>query len=210
MKVLVLGGTGSIGGAVVQQLLKRGYTVVGLARSEKSAQALVKTGAEAVHGSIKQPDSWIEVCDQVDAVIHAAASWDEEMGAIDQRVVDAVLVRLSLAASKKAFIYTGGCWLYGETRDIIATETSMPDELQSFDWTLPSIDKVLSADKVRGMVIHPAMVYERGGGIFEHIYRDINNLGRVRVVRSESVRWPLVHRIDLADLYCLMLEQFSV
>ena len=60
MKVLVLGGTGSIGGAVVQQLLMRGHTVVGLARSEKSAQALVKTGAEAVHGSIKQPDSWIE------------------------------------------------------------------------------------------------------------------------------------------------------
>ncbi len=207
MKVLVLGGTGSIGGAVVQRLQERSHQVLGLARSQQAANKLEVAGAHPVVGDIKNPQMWIGTCDQVDAVVHAAASWDEEMGACDKRVVDAVLPRLSKSDRQKAFIYTGGCWLYGETGDTVATEETPPDELESFNWTLPSIHNVLTATQIRGMVIHPAMVYEKRGGVFEHIYKDAENLGFVRVVKSEHTRWPLVHRLDLAELYALMLEQ---
>ena len=56
------------------------------------------------------------------------------------------------------------------------------------------------------MVIHPAMVYERNGGVFSHIFEDAENLGLVQVIGGEDVRWPLIHREDLAQLYALMLE----
>jgi nucleoside-diphosphate-sugar epimerase len=57
------------------------------------------------------------------------------------------------------------------------------------------------------MVIHPAMVYERDGGVFERIVRDVERLGYARIVGSETVRWPLVHRDDLGVLYALMMEK---
>ncbi len=206
MRVLLLGGTGSIGGAVLEKLQRNNHEVVALARSEHSASRMTQMGARTVMGDIKHPSQWIALCDEVEAVVHAAASWDCDMGVADRRVVQSVLPRLSKSNQLKTFIYTGGCWLYGQTGDIVATETSPVQELESFSWTLPSINDVLCAENVRGMVIHPAMVYEHDGGVFEHIYKDARELGYVRVVESESVRWPLVHRIDLADLYVLMLK----
>ena len=168
MKVLLLGGTGSIGGAVLNRLLLNHHEVFALARSENSANVMAHAGAQTVMGDIKEPNSWLPVCDDVDAVIHTAASWDAEMGLADRKVVESVLPKLAKAPGQKAFIYTGGCWFYGATGHTVATEESPLYELPDFCWALPSIHDVLHANGVRGMVIHPAMVYERGGGVFEH------------------------------------------
>lgn len=210
MNILVLGGTGSIGGAIVEVLLQRGHQVCALTRSQHSHNAVVAMGAVAIDGDIEHPDCWIDTIDRVDGVVHAAAAWGDTEGGIDAVLVDAILTRAQTARpgnTRLAFIYTGGCWLYGNTGDHVATEESPLVPLASFSWCIPEMDKVLRSPHVRGMVIHPAMVYERNGGVFEPVFNDAAKLGYVRIVHNESVRWPLVHRIDLAALYALMLER---
>jgi len=206
MNVLVLGGTGSIGVAVVRALLTAGHSVTALARSAAAYGKLAAMGATPLSGDLREPAQWVEAVHAVDGIIHVAAAWGRDMAAIDQRVVTSILAQASLANSPKPFIYTGGCWLYGETGDAIASEESGLNSLPAFEWSVAVLQQVLSSPQVRGMVIHPAMVYERDGGVCEYFADDARQLGVIRVVGSANVRWPMVHCDDLAQLYLLMLQ----
>jgi nucleoside-diphosphate-sugar epimerase len=206
LRILVLGGTGSIGSAVVRELIGRGHEVHGLTRSEASATKLAGLGATPLRGDIGSPEAWTGRLPQLDAVIHAACDFDSDMGAVDRRLLDHLLPALATQANKPRFIYTGGCWLFGATGEAIATEETALDPLPAFAWMVPHLARVLAAPEVDGIVIHPAMVYTADGGVFHRFASDAVQRSAVRVVGSESVRWPLVHSEDLALLYAVALE----
>lgn len=87
------------------------------------------------------------------------------------------------------------------------TEDTPFAPLPAFAWAVPHSRLVLDAPGVEPIVIHPAMVYEPCGGVFGRLFADAVEQDTVRVVRSEYVRWPLVHSEDLAILYRLALER---
>jgi nucleoside-diphosphate-sugar epimerase len=207
LRVLVLGGTGVIGSAVVRELIARGHAVLGLARSEASAMRLAGFGATPLHGDITSPDMWNGRLPQLDAVIHAACDFDSDMAAIDRRLLDRLLPSLGTQANRPRFVYTGGCWQFGATGDATATEETALDPRSAFAWMKPHLELVLAAPEVDGIVIHPAMVYAAGGGVFHRFAVEAVERNAIRVVGSENVRWPLVHADDLASLYALALER---
>jgi nucleoside-diphosphate-sugar epimerase len=207
MRVLVLGGTGSIGSAVVRELVARGHIVFGLARSAVSAAKLGEWGATPIAGDIASPSSWATELPPFDAVIHAASDFNTAMGAIERRLLDAMLAALAAQPKRPRLIYTGGCWLFGSTGDAVATEAAAFNPLAAFAWMVPNLQRVLSAPEVEGIVIHPAMVYAPQGGVFQRFASDARERDAVRVVGSEAVRWPLVHSEDLANLYALALQR---
>ena len=81
------------------------------------------------------------------------------------------------------------------------------DPLPAFAWGVRHSRRVLDSHDVVPIVIHPAMVYEADGGVFARFHSDAIHRSAVRVVGSETVRWPLVHARDLATLYRLALER---
>ncbi len=207
MRVFVLGGTGSVGTAIVRELIHRGHDVHGLARSDVSAQRLAGLGATALSGDIASPGQWIGTLPRIDAIVHAAGDFSPAMGEIDRRLLDVLLPALAAQPNKPRFIYTGGCWLFGATGDDVATEDTPFRPLAAFAWMVPNLQRVLDAPGIDGIVIHPAMVFETTGGVFRRFARDARERNAVRVVESEVVRWPLVHSADLATLYALALER---
>jgi nucleoside-diphosphate-sugar epimerase len=207
LRIFVLGGTGSIGAALVRELVARGHEVTGLARSEASATKLGEFGATAVAGSIASPAPWIGKLAGIDAVIHAACDFSTDMAAIEGRLLDAVLPALARQPNRPRFLYTGGCWLFGATGDEVATEARAFCPLPAFAWMVSNLQRVLVTPGIDGIVIHPAMVYQPQGGVFRRFVRDAIEGDAVRVVESEAVRWPLVHSEDLATLYALALER---
>ena len=204
MRVLVLGGTGSIGAPLVRTLVARGHQVTALARSDRSARRLAELGAAPIAGDIRTPEAWTAAVSAIDAVVHAALDFASDMGPIDARLLDGLLPALP---PKVRFVYTGGCWLYGATGGVAATEETPFDPLPAFAWMVPHLTRVLRSGEVAGMVIHPAMVYGGPGGVFARFAEDAAGRAAVRVVGGEDVRWPLVHGEDLGLLYALAVER---
>jgi nucleoside-diphosphate-sugar epimerase len=207
VRVLILGGTGTIGAPLVRELLRSGHEVTSLARSADSAQKIAATRSAALAGDIAEPEHWLDFVSTVDAVIHAAAAFSPDDEAIERRLLQAVLPALQTAGQNKRFIYTGGCWLFGAGHDSVTTEESPFAPLSSFAYMVEHAKLVLATQDIHPVVIHPAMVYEPAGGVFSRFHADAIAGRRIRVVGSESVRWPLVHSHDLAALYRLALER---
>src|SRR5215210_3982321 len=69
----VTGGSGFIGGRLIDRLLSEGWTVRALARSERSASAIRARGAEPVMGDISNVDSIRAGADGCTHAFHAAA-----------------------------------------------------------------------------------------------------------------------------------------
>jgi nucleoside-diphosphate-sugar epimerase len=74
MHVFVTGGTGTIGSAVVAELLGHGHTVLALARSDSSGQALKDAGAQVLRGELANLDTLRAGVAQSDGVISLAFS----------------------------------------------------------------------------------------------------------------------------------------
>ncbi|SFE30501.1 NAD-dependent epimerase/dehydratase family protein [Shimia marina] len=214
MKVFTLGGTGSIGTGVVKELRNRNHDVYALSRSSVSDSKLSRAGAHPIRGEMENPDSWINQAIQCDAIIQVAATFDDDMGDLDQRTTQAIIAASErdpeLAVTPRRFIYTGGCWLYGETGDDIATETSEFRPLQAFDWMLKHYEALLNCRTLSTAIIHPAMVYHEEGGVFEDFHRAATQGQALEIWGSADTRWPLIERGDLARAYCDLLERHDL
>ncbi len=204
--VLILGATGFIGSAVATELVNRGHHVTGLARSEDSAQKLTATGINVLKGDIREPEVWLDRVEDFDAVIQTAITWSDDMAEVDEHLIRSLINVLTSCQQEKTLIYTGGCWAYGNTGSIPATENSSYDPTPEFSWMVDLAKEVGSEKNLRWMMIHPAMVYEGGAGVLDRMIDDAKSSRRIRIVGDKQTCWTMVHRQDIASLYALALE----
>ena len=73
MRVFLTGGTGYVGSAVLESLVRGGHQVDALVRNNEAAARVQARGAQAVLGDFTQPASWRDRAAAADGVIHAAA-----------------------------------------------------------------------------------------------------------------------------------------
>ena len=113
MRIFVTGASGWIGSAVVPELLGAGHEVVGLARSEPSAERLEDAGALVHRGDLDDPDDLAKAAADSDGVIHLAFQHEVAFGgnfaaagAADRRAVEAM--GAALAGSDRPLVLASG------------------------------------------------------------------------------------------------------
>src|ERR1700689_3502345 len=125
MRIFVTGASGWIGSAVVPELLGGGHEVVGLARSESSAQRLEAAGAMVQRGDLDDPEGLAKAAADSDGVIHLAFQHEVAFGgnfpaaaAADRRAPETQ--GAALADSDRPLVLASG--MLGLTAGRVATE----------------------------------------------------------------------------------------
>src|SRR6195952_2639266 len=153
MRLFVTGATGFIGTAIVQELINAGHQVLGLARSDASAQKLIDAGAEVLRGDLEDLDSLRSGAAQSDGVIHAGFIHDftrfPEVCEVDKKAIETI--GEVLAGSDRPFIVTSGTALVSPGK--LATEDIIPPLHPSF----PRASEQ-TADAVAALGVRAALV----------------------------------------------------
>jgi nucleoside-diphosphate-sugar epimerase len=212
MHVFVTGGTGTIGSAVVAELLGNGHTVLALARSDASAKALQDAGAQVLRGEIADLDVLRAGAARSDGVISLAFGRDYSDA---DGLVRAI-------AEESAAVATLGEELIGSDRPIVAVSGTppVPGRAATEADPLPTEGPVggrarsvnalleLAARGVRATAVRmPRTVHNEGKGGFAGLLTEqARRSGIAGYPGDGTQRWPAVHARDAAALLRLALE----
>jgi nucleoside-diphosphate-sugar epimerase len=209
LRVFITGGTGFIGSAVVQELLKAGHEVVGLARSESSAQALKSAGASVLEGSLEDLESIKRGAASADAVIHIAFVHNitDFLAGIttDKLVIEAIGETLS--GTNRPFVVTSGVPL-GDNGQLVT------EEFHADPRRFPRLSEVAAlpfAERgVRVSIVRPSRLVHGEGdkrGFIPMLIGIARKSGKSAYIGSGESRVQAVHRLDVATLFRLAIEK---
>ncbi|MFC0682617.1 NAD-dependent epimerase/dehydratase family protein [Lysobacter korlensis] len=203
MKVMITGGSGYIGSAVLSRLVEHGHQVQAVVRSARSAEAVTRKGGTALLHDVTDVEWMTGRLRQTDAFVHTASPQDSGSAQFDDAILDAVTA--AYAGTEKPYLHTGGVWVWGDSQHITEASERRPARLVA--WRPEREARVLTSG-LRASVIAPAVVYGNGGGLTNLIVqRPTATDGVALLLGNGEQHWTTVHVDDLADLYTLALDR---
>ncbi|KZO95899.1 NAD(P)-binding protein [Calocera viscosa TUFC12733] len=204
MKVLVLGATGYIGGAVAAAFTRGGHETAGAYRDDPKADMLAAEEIAPVPWI-----NWTKAINTFDVVVDCT----KDMGLDNFRLIANASRQAGRRHHPITYIYTSGIWVHGP-RDQ-ASDSMIADERNEMTRTLEWYavksrveSEILSSDEILSIVIRPGVVYGRGMGMLNTLFGSAYS-GHILCPGAPGARWSTIHVEDLADLFVKVADSVS-
>ena len=189
---LITGGSGFVGGRLIERLIAQGWKVRALARSDEAMRTVAERGAQAVRGSLDDMASLTIAARGCSVVVHVAALFklwgDHDEFERSNVLGTANLLRAAEAASIKRFVQVGAAAVVmGDLAPMLQANESLPRKERA--WAPYSASKARSEALVLGanrpgvfetVVIRPPMIWGVGMPTLDHM---------IETVRAGQFRW---------------------
>lgn len=211
MRVLVTGGTGLIGNAIVRKLVERGTDVRALVRDEARAKGLLPAGVELVRGDITDPTSLDAAFRGMTRVFHAAGM--PEQWQPDDRVFERVntrgtanVMKAALAAGVKRVVYTSTMDVFAAPAGGTLVESNIDKQPKgtAYERSKQAAERETEAYRARGLDV----VYLNPGATYgpSPVHLGVNSLfiqfltGKMPLVPPGGMSLAYVHGVAEAHL----------
>ena len=222
--VLVTGGAGYVGSALVPKLLAAGHEVtvldLYLYGEHVFAGCADNPGLRQVKGDLRDAAAVADALAGCDTVIHLACISNDPSFELDPELGRSInydcflpLVRASKAAGVGRFVYASSSSVYGVKEEDAVTEDLAREPLTDYSRYKAMCEDVLEREREPGFVtltLRPATVC----GYAPRLRLDLTvniltnhaiNNGRIRVFGGTQMR-PNIHVDDMTDLYVRCLD----
>ena len=202
MRVFLTGGSGYVGSAVLDSLVRAGHHVDALVRNREKAADVQVRGAHPLIGDLAKPDTWAAVAAAADGSIHTAMDQSSRGHDLDALALDTFLS--APPRPGRFFIYTSGVWVLGPAPAPV-DEAAPLNPIEKSAWRVSHEQRVIAAagPGLRTVVVRPGIVYGGCRGIVGDLFKAAAN-GLVRVIGTGENHWPLVYDRDLGVLYLML------
>jgi nucleoside-diphosphate-sugar epimerase len=210
MRIFVTGASGWIGSAVVPELISAGHQVLGLARSDASAQAVADMGADVLRGDLNDTDVLRDGAVNSDGVIHLAfvvPSVTEAATRTDATAIETFAA--SLAGSGKPMLISGATLVTpgrpATERDELIAAGPIAARISNMQAALAAAERDVRAC----LVMLPRSVHGQGErhGFVPQLIAMARAKGVSGYIGDGASRWPAVHVKDAARLCRLAVDQ---
>ncbi|EMV7410764.1 SDR family oxidoreductase [Enterobacter soli] len=212
MRLFLTGATGFIGSRIAEELKRGGHRVIGLARSQASAERLLAAGIEVQRGTIDEPETLLPAVENADAVIHTAFDHDFSRFVANCEKDRQVINTLShvLKGSARPLIITSGTGMGDPENGRPAAEA-----IFNRNHPNPRIASELAGhaaleNGVDLRVVRLPQVHDtRRQGLISYYIQLCREKGAAAWIDAGTNCWSAAHVDDVARLYCAVLEKGS-
>jgi nucleoside-diphosphate-sugar epimerase len=218
MRVFITGASGHIGSAVIPELLNNGHQIVGLARSDASAEAIAALGGEVRRGDLDDLDGLRQTAAEADGVIHLAFKHEamragDFMGAVGSDLAAIQAIGETLTGTDKPFVTTGGTLMLAMAGITgpggrVGTEDDQSEggpRVDAANYTIALAQQGVRSSVIRlAPMIHSDLDHH---GFTHALIGFARENGAAAYTGDGSNRWPAANTYDIGVLYRLALEK---
>lgn len=219
MKILVTGASGFLGGHLIRELIKRGYSVTSMARRTSNIKKL--EGTEIRYGDLLDESSLIEATKGIDIVVHLAAyytfSGKKELYKKVNVEGTKSLCEAALRNNVKRIIYCSSTEAIGPVKNPPGNENTEPNPQYEYGRSKLMAEEVVKSYRGKGLehtIIRPTGIYgpENVNDVSYWFITSFANRSLVTrfIVGSGKNLIQFVHVDDVVQGFCLAIEKHEV